>query len=124
MVVPTYNERENVPPLVRDLLALGDAIDVWVADDGSPDGTAEAVRALQRVASRFDHRFEFESALLGGAVSGGPKVIHVHPLKTAARDAARVSRMFEQCVRGNIERSTACKFRSHAKKWNAETTTT
>ena len=44
MVVPTYNERENVPPLIRDLLALGDTIDVWVADDGSPDGTAEAVR--------------------------------------------------------------------------------
>jgi dolichol-phosphate mannosyltransferase len=45
VVVPTYNERENVGPLIRDLLALGDFIDVWVADDGSPDGTADAVRA-------------------------------------------------------------------------------
>ena len=41
VVVPTYNERENViPPLIRELLALGAGIDVWVADDGSPDGTA------------------------------------------------------------------------------------
>jgi dolichol-phosphate mannosyltransferase len=46
VVVPTYNERENVGPLTRELLAQGDTIDVWVADDGSPDGTADAVRAL------------------------------------------------------------------------------
>jgi dolichol-phosphate mannosyltransferase len=45
VVVPTYNERENVSSLVRELLAQGEAIDVCVADDGSPDGTGEAVRA-------------------------------------------------------------------------------
>jgi dolichol-phosphate mannosyltransferase len=45
VVVPTYNERENVGPLIRELLALRPDIDVWVADDGSPDGTAAAVRA-------------------------------------------------------------------------------
>jgi dolichol-phosphate mannosyltransferase len=44
VVVPTYNERENVSPLIRELVSLGDDIDVWVADDGSPDGTAGAVR--------------------------------------------------------------------------------
>jgi dolichol-phosphate mannosyltransferase len=43
VVVPTYNERENVTPLIHELLALGPGIDVWVADDGSPDGTAAAV---------------------------------------------------------------------------------
>jgi len=45
VVVPTYNERENVLPLVREIVAQGESIDVWVADDGSPDGTADAVRA-------------------------------------------------------------------------------
>jgi dolichol-phosphate mannosyltransferase len=44
VVVPTYNERENVGPLVRELLDQGAELDVWVADDGSPDGTGEAVR--------------------------------------------------------------------------------
>ena len=44
VVVPTYNERENVQPLVRELLAQSPSLDVWVADDGSPDGTADAVR--------------------------------------------------------------------------------
>jgi dolichol-phosphate mannosyltransferase len=44
VVVPTYNERDNVGPLVEQLLALAESLDVWVADDGSPDGTAEAVQ--------------------------------------------------------------------------------
>ena len=48
VVVPTYNERENVSPLIDELLALGPDIDVWVADDGSPDGTADAVREVMR----------------------------------------------------------------------------
>ena len=55
VVVPTYNERENVGPLLHELLALGENIDVWVADDGSPDGTAEAVRA---VAEEFPRRVD------------------------------------------------------------------
>jgi len=55
VVVPTYNERDNVGPLIRDLVALGDQIDVCVADDGSPDGTGEAVRAA---AAEFPGRVE------------------------------------------------------------------
>jgi 3-isopropylmalate dehydrogenase len=44
------------------------AIIAVLAGDGiGAEVTAEAVRALQKVASRFDHRFEFEPALLGGA---------------------------------------------------------
>ncbi len=44
VVVPTYNERENIGPLLRELLAERDCLDVWVADDGSPDGTGDVVR--------------------------------------------------------------------------------
>jgi 3-isopropylmalate dehydrogenase len=50
-------------------------IAVLAGDGIGGEVTAEAVRALQKVASRFDHRFEFESALLGGAaidVTGSP----------------------------------------------------
>ena len=55
VVVPTYNERENVGPLLRELIALGDQFDVVVADDGSPDGTGEVVR---EVAREFPQRVE------------------------------------------------------------------
>jgi glycosyltransferase involved in cell wall biosynthesis len=69
VVVPTYNERENVAPLVRDLLAQGEGIDVWVADDGSPDGTAEAVRkAMALFPGRVDLLLRPEKAGRGAAV--------------------------------------------------------
>lgn len=69
VVVPTYNERENVRPLVEELLAQGDGIDVWVADDGSPDGTAEAVReAMAAHPGRVDLLLRPEKAGRGAAV--------------------------------------------------------
>lgn len=69
VVVPTYNERENVGPLVRELLAQGDGVDVWVADDGSPDGTADAVRAVMAERpGRVDLVLRHEKAGRGAAV--------------------------------------------------------
>ena len=69
VVVPTYNERENVGPLVRELLAQGDALDVWVADDGSPDGTADAVRAaMAEHPGRVDLLLRSEKGGRGAAV--------------------------------------------------------
>jgi glycosyltransferase involved in cell wall biosynthesis len=43
VVLPTYNEAENVIPLSTDVLSRNAAIDVLVVDDGSPDGTADLV---------------------------------------------------------------------------------
>lgn len=45
VVLPTYEERETIGPLLDALLALPQHPDVLVVDDGSPDGTAEVVRA-------------------------------------------------------------------------------
>ena len=41
VVVPTYNERENLPPLAQRLLALPVPVDLLVVDDNSPDGTGK-----------------------------------------------------------------------------------
>jgi dolichol-phosphate mannosyltransferase len=49
VVVPTYNERENIGDLISALLGLGiEGMNVLVVDDGSPDGTGEVVRAEAR----------------------------------------------------------------------------
>jgi len=45
IVLPTYNERDNVEPFLRAVRAVSD-IDVLVVDDNSPDGTADLVREL------------------------------------------------------------------------------
>jgi dolichol-phosphate mannosyltransferase len=53
IVVPTYNERENLPGFVAALLALPQQIECLIVDDNSPDGTGkiadELVKASQRV---------------------------------------------------------------------------
>jgi len=49
VVVPTYNERENVGPLVRKLLGLGIGLEVLVVDDNSPDGTGEVAEGLSKI---------------------------------------------------------------------------
>src|SRR6267142_1292775 len=46
VVVPTYNERENLPPLSQRLLALPAPVDMLVVDDNSPDGTGKVANEL------------------------------------------------------------------------------
>src|SRR5256885_16615887 len=46
VIVPTYNERDNLAPLAARLLALPVPVDVLVVDDNSPDGTGEVADEL------------------------------------------------------------------------------
>ena len=47
VVIPTYDERENIPRVVPAALEVDPRIDILVVDDNSPDGTAELVREMQ-----------------------------------------------------------------------------
>lgn len=47
VIIPTYNERENVRDITKAVLELPVTFEVLVIDDGSPDGTAELVKELQ-----------------------------------------------------------------------------
>jgi dolichol-phosphate mannosyltransferase len=53
IVVPTYNERENVARLVAELLAVAPGADVCLLDDASPDGTADYAEELFGSDKRF-----------------------------------------------------------------------
>ncbi len=44
VIIPTYNERENIDALIARLLALPHGLEILVVDDHSPDGTAAVVR--------------------------------------------------------------------------------
>ena len=52
VVLPTYNERENLPEIVPAILAAAPELDVLVVDDSSPDGTGELADALARESPR------------------------------------------------------------------------
>lgn len=48
VIVPTYNERENISALIEALMNLQQGYHVLVVDDNSPDGTAEIVKELSK----------------------------------------------------------------------------
>lgn len=47
MIIPTYNEVENIEDIVNAVFALPKAVDLLIVDDNSPDGTASVVEILQ-----------------------------------------------------------------------------
>ncbi len=47
VIIPTYNEIENIRAIIIDVLSLSEAFDILIVDDNSPDGTADEVRKLQ-----------------------------------------------------------------------------
>lgn len=55
VIIPTYNEKENVVAIIRAVLALEGDYHVLIIDDGSPDGTADLVR--QQVAAQPEKVF-------------------------------------------------------------------
>jgi dolichol-phosphate mannosyltransferase len=52
IIVPTYNELENIRRLIDAVLAQDDRIDILIVDDGSPDGTGAVVQEISAVNSR------------------------------------------------------------------------
>lgn len=46
VIIPTYNEKENIEAIIRAVMALEDKFDILVIEDGSPDGTADIVKRL------------------------------------------------------------------------------
>jgi len=47
VIIPTYNEKENIAKIIRKVFSLSFAFEVLIIDDGSPDGTADIVKSLQ-----------------------------------------------------------------------------
>jgi dolichol-phosphate mannosyltransferase len=52
VIIPTYNERENLARLLLEILIADRDLDVLVVDDGSPDGTGELAQSFVRQTSR------------------------------------------------------------------------
>lgn len=48
VIIPTYNEKENVEKIIRKVFSLSGHFHVLIVDDGSPDGTAAIVKRLQQ----------------------------------------------------------------------------
>ena len=47
VLIPTYNEKENIEKIIRKVFSLSHPFHILIIDDGSPDGTAEIIKSLQ-----------------------------------------------------------------------------
>ncbi len=71
VIIPTYNERENIEAMVRKVMSLPHPFELLIIDDGSPDGTADIVRQLQL---EFPGRLQLETRQ--GKLGLGTAYIH------------------------------------------------
>lgn len=74
VIIPTYNEKENISPIIDAVMRQPHQMDVLVIDDGSPDGTADIVREKMQQYEGRVHLVEREGKLgLGTAYIAGFK---------------------------------------------------
>jgi len=71
VIIPTYNERDNIAPLIDELLSLPAGLDVLVVDDNSPDGTGKVVEEISSREPRVHVLHRPGKLGLGGAYIKG-----------------------------------------------------
>ncbi len=80
VIIPTYNEIENIEKMIRTVFALSEVFELLIVDDGSPDGTANKVKDLQKEFLNVLHLEERKGKL-------GLGTAYIHGFKWAlARD--------------------------------------
>ncbi len=74
VIIPTYNEKENVENIIRAVFSLPKSFHVLIIEDNSPDGTAEIVQSLQKEFPEQLHMIQRKGKLgLGTAYIAGFK---------------------------------------------------
>ena len=113
IIIPTYNEKENISLIIHAIFKLNEPFDILVIDDGSPDGTAAIVKDLMEREPFAGHLFLVERSGklgLGTAYITGFKWALDHPKyeyifemdADFSHDPADVPRLLEACRdRGN-----------------------
>ncbi len=72
VIIPTYNEKENVVNMIKTVMNLSMAFDILFVDDGSPDGTAQLIQEQQSVFPNRIHLLQRTGKLgLGTAYIAG-----------------------------------------------------
>ena len=96
IIIPTYNERENITKMIHTVMALELDFDLLIVDDGSPDGTASLVREAQECYGERLHLLERRGKLgLGTAYIAGFKLALERDYDRIFEAVERQKRVFE-----------------------------
>ena len=108
VIVPTYNERENIARLIETVLSQDRRLEVLVVDDGSPDGTASIVEEIMSQNDRVHILSRPRKMGLGHGVRGGLSLGARARLRLGLRDGRRLlprSRRTFQTSCGRLSRA-------------------
>ena len=78
IIIPTYNEKENIEKIICKVFSLDKAFNILIIDDGSPDGTANIVKSLQK-------NFTKQLYLLERSEKSGLGTAYIHGFKWALK---------------------------------------
>lgn len=118
VIIPTYNEKENIQDMLRHVLGLQPAFHVLVVDDGSPDGTAAIVKRMQGENPGRVHLIERSGKLgLGTAYIAGFKWAIAHGYAFIFEMDADFShnpddlvRLYDACAQGGADMSVGSRY--------------
>ncbi|MDN3670209.1 polyprenol monophosphomannose synthase [Echinicola jeungdonensis] len=118
VIIPTYNEKENIHDIVQAIIALHDGFEVLVIDDNSPDGTAALVKKQQDKHPGQVHLIQREGKLgLGTAYITGFKYALSHGYDYIFEMDADFShnpkdliRLYRVCAEGNYDMAIGSRY--------------
>lgn len=120
VVVPTYNEIENIEALIKAVFELDTDFDLVVVDDGSPDGTANNVRKLM---AQYPGRLHLEER----TQKSGLGTAYIHGFKWAlarnyayifemdadfSHDPKDLPRLLEACAKGGYDLAIGSRYKT------------
>ncbi len=118
VIIPTYNEKENIEAIIRKVLSLKGAYDILVIDDGSPDGTAYIVKDIMQEYPERLYLIERRGKLgLGTAYISGFKWSLEHEYDYIfemdadfSHDPNDLPRLYEACASGGAGVSVGSRY--------------
>ena len=118
IIIPTYNEKENIERMIRVLVALEHGFDVLVVDDASPDGTAGIVKKMMERFPGRVHIIERSGKLgLGTAYIAGFKWAIEHKYDYVfemdadfSHNPDDVPRLYDACAKEGYDLSVGSRY--------------
>ncbi len=118
VIIPTYNEKENVEKMIRKVFSLQTPFEVLIIEDNSPDGTADIVKKLQEEFTEKLHIVERKGKLgLGTAYIAGFKWAIERKYNLIfemdcdfSHNPDDLERLFEACTSGGADAAVGSRY--------------